>query len=121
MQPGTVRLLTGVATLVVLASAAYVAALADWATAAACAACAFAVAVGWVIVRHDATSPVGPALAWTTAAIAVVTAHVGPLAELPWSSGAWPLNLAGLLVLLLVFPDGRSHGALWRAVPWMFG
>ena len=121
MRPGTVRLLTGLATLAVLASAAYVAALADWVTAAACAACTFAVAVGWVIVRHDATSSVGPALAWTTAAIAVVTAHVGPLAELPWSSGAWPLNLAGLLALMLVFPDGALSGPVWRAVPWVFG
>ncbi|HCB04867.1 MAG TPA: hypothetical protein DEQ43_11590, partial [Nocardioides bacterium] len=105
----------------VLASAAYVAALGNWALVGACAACAFAVAVGWVIVRHDPTSPVGPALAWTTAAIAVVTVHVGPLAELPWSSGAWPLNLAGLLALMLVFPDGASSGRVWRAVPWAFG
>ncbi|HRD63134.1 MAG TPA: hypothetical protein PL137_19690, partial [Nocardioides sp.] len=73
MRPGTVRLLTGLAALAVLASAAYVAALGNWALVGACAACAFAVAVGWVIVRHDPTSPVGPALAWTTAAIAVVT------------------------------------------------
>lgn len=121
MRPRTVRLLTGLATLAVLASAAYVAALGDWATASACAACTFAVAVGWVIVRHDPTSPVGPALAWTTAPIALVTAHVGPLAELPWSSGAWPLNLAGLLVLMLVFPDGASNGTPWRTVPWVFG
>ena len=121
MRPRTVRLLTGLATLAVLASAAYVAALGDWATASVCAACTFAVAVGWVIVRHDPTSPVGSALAWTTAPIALVTAHVGPLAELPWSSGAWPLNLAGLLVLMLVFPDGASNGTLWRTVPWVFG
>ncbi|HRD63823.1 MAG TPA: hypothetical protein PL137_23190, partial [Nocardioides sp.] len=44
-----------------------------------------------------------------------------PLAELPWSSGAWPLNLAGLLALMLVFPDGASSGRVWRAVPWAFG
>lgn len=121
MRPRSVRLLTGLATLAVLASVAYAAALADWGTVAACGACSFAVAVGWVIVRHDATSPVGPALAWTTAAIAVISAHVGPLAELPWSSGAWPLNLAGLLALMLVFPDGASREPVWRAVPWVFG
>ena len=120
MPPGTSRLLTGLATFALLASAAYVAALGDWATLAACASCSVAVAVGWVVVRHDPTSPVGPALAWTTAAIAVITVHVGPLAELPWSSGAWPLNLAGLLALMLVFPDGRLTGWPWRAVPWAF-
>ena len=33
------------------------------------------------------------------------------------STGLWPLDLAGLLALLLVFPDGRRPGRVWRAVP----
>lgn len=115
------RVLTGVATIVVVAATVFGAAIGDWGVAAGCGACGFAVGVGWVVVRHDPASPVGPALAWSTAAIALTVAHVGPLADLPWSSGAWPLNLAGLLALMLVFPDGPLPGRVWRAVPWVFG
>ena len=32
------------------------------------------------------------------------------------STGLWPLDLVGLLILLLVFPDGRRTGRIWRAV-----
>ncbi len=121
MSPGAARLLTGLATLVLFASTTYAAAIQDWPIVLACATCGVAVAVAWLIVRHDPRSPVGPALAWTTATIALVTAHVGPAADLPWSSGVWPLNLAGLLALMLVFPDGPLDGRLWRFVPWAFG
>jgi signal transduction histidine kinase len=46
-------------------------------------------------------------------------AHPLPLASAvaTVSTGIWPLTLAGLLALLLVFPDGRLRGRLWRAVP----
>ncbi|MFZ2504579.1 MAG: histidine kinase [Nocardioides sp.] len=120
MSPRASLLTTSFASLALVASAGYTAAIGDWTTMLACAFCAFAVVVAWVIVRHDPTSPVGPALAWTTAVIGLVTAHVGPAADLPWSVGIWPLNLAGLLVLMLVFPDGPSEGRLWRVVPWAF-
>lgn len=120
MSPRATLTMTGAATLVVVAAAAYAVAIGDTGLFSAVAACGFAVAAGWVIVRHDPTSPVGPALAWTTASIALISAHVGPLAELPWSSGAWPLNLAGLLVLMLVFPDGPSANRMWRLVPLAF-
>ena len=33
------------------------------------------------------------------------------------STGLWPLDLVGLFALLLVFPDGRRSGRIWRAVP----
>jgi len=120
MAPRVSIVLTGAATFVVVAAAGYATAIQEWDIAAASVACGFAVAVGWVVVRHDSTSPVGPALAWTTASIALVSAHVGPLADLPWSSGAWPVNLAGLFALMLVFPAGPSQKRLWRAVPWAF-
>lgn len=80
----------------------------------------FAVAVGWVVVRHDARSPVGPALAWSTASIALVLLNGSVFEDSPWSAGMWPVNLAGLLVLLLVFPQGLRRGWWWRAVPVVF-
>ena len=92
-----------------------------------------AVAVGWVVVVRVPDSPVGPALAWTSAAPSLVAisdllaASAYTSAPLPLASvarhvwvGAWPVNLAGLLVLLLVFPDGRRPGRLWAAIPWAY-
>jgi signal transduction histidine kinase len=79
-----------------------------------------AVVVGWVVVAHDARSPVGPAVAWSGAAVAAVSLD-GSVGDLPWSTGLWPLNLAGAFALLLVFPDGPRKGRLWHAVPWAFG
>lgn len=118
MAPASARAATGLATLVVLAGVVYAAAVGERGAAAACLACALGVGIGWVVVHHEPSSAVGPALAWSTAAIALVTAHgVGPLRELPWSSGMWPVNLAGLLALLLVFPAGPLRTARWRLVP----
>lgn len=79
-----------------------------------------ALAVGSVVVLHDARSPVGPAVAWSAAAVAAVSLN-GAVGDLPWSTGIWPLNLAGLLALLLVFPDGPRQGKVWYALPWAFG
>jgi len=94
---------------------------------------AIAVVAAWVIVRHAPTSPSGPALAWTGGAISLTSAfdviaesetfgHPLPLASpvATISTGLWPLTLAGLLGLLLVFPDGRLRGRFWRAVPWAY-
>ena len=114
------RLLTGLATATVAVAGGYAAAVSDWEALTACLACGFAVAVAWVVVRHDRSSPVGPALAWSTASIALVAAHVGPLAALPWSTGIWPLNLAGLLALMLVFPGGSTRGPVPRAAVALF-
>src|SRR3954447_13872497 len=92
-----------------------------------------AVAGAWVIVRHAPTNPTGPALAWTGGAIAFVTAldvltvpespaHRLPLAGAfaTTTAGTWPLVLAGLLALLLVFPDGRARGRHWGTIPWLY-
>lgn len=78
------------------------------------------VAVGWLVVLHDGRSPVGPAVAWSGAAVAVVSLD-SVAGDLPWSTGTWPLNLAGVFALLLVFPDGLRQGRLWHALPWTFG
>ena len=90
---------------------------------------AVCMAAAWWIVRRVPSSPTGPALAWTGGAISFVMAMdvltqsefyksfplAGAVATV--STGLWPLVLAGLFALLLVFPDGRRSGPLWRAVP----
>jgi signal transduction histidine kinase len=91
------------------------------------------VAAAWWIVRRVPTSPTGPALAWTGGAVSFVLAldvltqsefflsslpGAGALARV--STGLWPLDLVGLLALLLVFPDGRRPGRIWRAVPLVY-
>jgi len=94
---------------------------------------AIAVVAAWVIVRHAPANPSGPALAWTGGAISLTSAfdviaesetfgHPLPLASpvATISTGLWPLTLAGLLGLLLVFPDGRLRGRFWQAVPWAY-
>ena len=78
------------------------------------------VAVGWVVLFHDDRSPVGPAVAWTVAAIAGVSLYGVLLGNFPWSTAMWPFNLAGVLALLLVFPDGARPGRPWSALPWAF-
>lgn len=77
-----------------------------------------AVASGWVVVWRVPSSPVGPALAWSSGAIALEL--LGERALPPAAVGLWPVNLVGLVALLLVFPDGRAHGAWWRALPWVY-
>ena len=92
---------------------------------------AFCVGAAWLIVRRVPTNPTGPALAWTGGAVSLVNAfdvvavstsftHPLPLANATAtaSTGLWPLDLAGLFGLLLVFPDGRRAGRIWRLLPW---
>ena len=95
---------------------------------------AIPVMAGWVVIRHVPTSPTGPALAWTGGAISLVNArdviaasdvteHPLPLAAQVASAttGLWPLELAGVLALLLLFPDGGLRGWAWRLIPWVYG
>lgn len=91
------------------------------------------VCVAIAIVRRVPSSPVGPALAWSSASVsfALVNDAVAasfftddplPLAGLfrhVWA-GLWPVNLAGLFALLLVFPDGRRRGRYWAALPFFY-
>ncbi len=91
------------------------------------------IGVGWIVVRNRPRSPVGPAVAWSSGCIALVqiadtlaasayTSEPLPFASLfkPMAVGLWPINLFGILLLLLVFPDGRPAGRRWRYVPWIY-
>ncbi len=84
--------------------------------------------VGVLVLVHRPTSPVAPALAWCAAAPLVVVlveqygmtaaggrGAPGAAAAATVAAGLWPLNVAGLVALLLVFPDGSRPGRRWRA------
>lgn len=96
-------------------------------------AAAVALIVAWVVVAREPSSPVGPALSWSSAGVAAsmvidvlagssYTAH--PLFLASWVQpvwvGSWPVTLVGIFVLLLVFPSGRSASRGWRALPWAY-
>ena len=129
MAPLTARALTGAGGLVTGAGVVLGLVDGDVPDTAACLAALVAVAIGWIVVDHEPTSAVGPVLAWSSAAVAcvmVVEMLAGsaygpspyPLAELarPLWVGMWPVNLAGVTVLLLVFPDGRLRDRRWLVV-----
>lgn len=86
------------------------------------------VLAAWLILRHDSTTPTAPALAWAGGCIAacfVVEAlsrsHLpGAGVALKGAVGLWPLNVAGVLALMLVFPHGRLPGRLWSWLPAAF-
>ncbi len=133
MAPSTSRLLAVAASAVVAVGLALGALTGAVTTLVSSAVALFAVAAAWVVVRYEPRSPVGPALAWTSASVALVTANdvlaasAYTDAPLPlsafarhWWVGCWPVNLAGVLALLLVFPSGRRRGWLWSAVPWVY-
>ncbi len=70
--------------------------------------------LGWLLAVRAPASPVAGALAWL-AALMVAT----PVVELRlpvFGAGAWPWQVVGFMVLLLVFPDGLLPGRWWRAV-----
>jgi len=134
VSPTTSRCLVAAATAVVVAVAAGTFAGGAMSEVAVALAAFGAVAGGWVVVLREPRSPVGPALAWCSASIGVVygvdilaASYFDP-DPLPFAwlanrmvIGAWPANLAGLLALLLVFPDGPRPGWLSRATPVVFG
>ncbi|MFB6784618.1 histidine kinase [Streptomyces sp. NPDC056352] len=133
MSPVLARVLTGAATAVALGAVAVGFMGGTPTTASAGLGASVAVAAGWVVLRRQPGNPVGPALAWSSACVALVlsndvlaasayTRHPLPLAGIAkqWWVGCWPVNLAGVLALLLLFPDGRLGGRLWRALPWTY-
>ena len=84
--------------------------------------------VAVLVLVHRPTSPVAPALAWCAAAplVPVLVEQYGmtgaggggapgAAAAADVAAGLWPLNVAGLVALLLVFPDGLHPGRRWRA------
>ena len=133
MAPLTSRVLTAAATGTTVAGVVLAAVDGDRPATVTCLAALVAVATGWVVVRRDPTSAVGPALAWSSAAVACVmfvevlarSAHGAspyPLAALarPLWVGMWPVNLVGVLFLLLVFPDGRLLDRRWLILPGVY-
>jgi signal transduction histidine kinase len=129
MAPLAGRALTAVATFVTGFGVVLGVLEADSAAALACLAGLVAAGVGWVVVRHEPSSAVGPALAWSSAAVAgvlviemVAASSYGSsplpgagLASAVWV-GLWPLHLGGVILLLLVFPDGRLPARRWLLV-----
>ena len=81
-------------------------------------------ALGWLIAVRAPAGPVGAAVAWLAASLLVVPA-LEAWGRAPWPGAdflaalsvvAWPWQLAGFLVLLLVFPDGLLPGRRWAVV-----
>jgi signal transduction histidine kinase len=130
VRPSTTLGLTAVAAVVVATGVALAVAVGDAPSAVACLACTVAVAIGGVVARREPRSAVGPALAWSSGAVALALS-VEVLARSSYGSsplplaavarpvwvGIWPIHLAGVLMLLLVFPEGFVIGRRWIAVP----
>jgi hypothetical protein len=79
--------------------------------------------IGWLFVAMGLVAAIH-AFAFEYATRAYVTAPGSlPAAEwLAWVAyWTWPLNLLGLALLLLLFPDGRLPSRRWRSVPWLLG
>ncbi|WP_132207622.1 sensor histidine kinase [Kribbella steppae] len=83
--------------------------------------------LAWLIAVRVPTSPVGPALAWLAACL-VGTRAVETWGDTTWwgsdvvaviGAGAWPWQLVGFLILLLVFPTGLLPGRRWRVLCWL--
>lgn len=133
MTSAAMRVLTIAATLAVVAGLALGSLIGDIKLALTAGLATVAVAGGWIVALRVPRSAVAPALAWTGAAVVVVLANDVvaasassssplPFAEVArhWWVGLWPVNLAGLVALLLVFPNGRRPGWIGRTVPWLF-
>ena len=79
--------------------------------------------IGWLFVVMGLVAAIH-AFAFEYGARAYVTAP-GPLPAAAWLAWVaywtWPLNLLGLALLLLLFPDGRLPSRRWRIVPWLLG
>jgi signal transduction histidine kinase len=90
------------------------------------------IGLGVLVVWRRPDSPVGPALVALAAAPCLTWAveqwgasygnpHTWPgLAIVFVSGGVWVFNLAGFVLLCLVFPDGRLRGRFWAALPWAY-
>ena len=79
--------------------------------------------IGWLFVAMGLVAAIH-AFAFEYGARAYVTAP-GSLPAAAWLAWVaywtWPLNLLGLALLLLLFPDGRLPSRRWRSVPWLLG
>ena len=79
--------------------------------------------ISWLFVAMGLVAAIH-AFAFEYGARAYVTApdSLPAAAWLAWVAyWTWPLNLLGLALLLLLFPDGRLPSPRWRTVPWLLG
>jgi signal transduction histidine kinase len=92
-----------------------------------------AVSLGFLLARRRPDNPIGGALILLAAAPVLTdgiegwgttfgTAHAWPGAHVAAivQPGVWVLNLAGFVLLCLVFPDGLMPGRRRQALPWLF-
>jgi hypothetical protein len=79
--------------------------------------------IGWLFVAMGLVAAIH-AFAFEYAVRALATAP-GSLPAPEWLAWVaywtWPLNLLGLALLLLLFPDGRLPSRRWHLVPWLLG
>jgi hypothetical protein len=79
--------------------------------------------IGWLFVAMGLVAAIH-AVAFEYA-VRALAAALGSLPAPEWLAWVaywtWPLNLLGLALLLLLFPDGRLPSRRWRLVPWLLG
>jgi hypothetical protein len=79
--------------------------------------------IGWLFVAMGLVAAVHAfAFEYATRALATAPGSLPAPEWLAWVAyWTWPLNLLGLALLLLLFPDGRLPSRRWRIVPWLLG
>jgi hypothetical protein len=79
--------------------------------------------IGWLFVVMGLVAAVHAfAFEYATRALATAPGSLPAAEWLAWVAyWTWPLNLLGLALLLLLFPDGRLPSRRWRLVPWLLG
>jgi hypothetical protein len=79
--------------------------------------------IGWLFVAMGLVAAIHAfAFEYATRALATAPGSLPAPEWLAWLAyWTWPLNLLGLALLLLLFPDGRLPSRRWRIVPWLLG
>jgi hypothetical protein len=79
--------------------------------------------IGWLFVAMGLVAAIHAfAFEYATRALATAPGSLPAPEWLAWVAyWTWPLNLLGLALLLLLFPDGRVPSRRWPIVPWLLG
>ncbi len=79
--------------------------------------------IGWLFVAMGLVAAIhAVAFEYAVRALAAAPGSLPAAEWLAWVAyWTWPLNLLGLALLLLLFPDGRLPSRRWRLVPWLLG
>ena len=79
--------------------------------------------IGWLFVAMGLVAAIHAfAFEYAVRALAAAPGSLPAPEWLAWVAyWTWPLNLLGLALLLLLFPDGRLPSRRWRLVPWLLG